>query len=79
LVSDIRARLRLAAAKNVSVSVLVVTQVITFYRKLHIFVEILWRRYFACSGDKIERNEMGEAYSAYGEEERHIQGLGGET
>ena len=32
-----------------------------------------------CSGDKIEKNEMGGACSAYGEEERCIQGFGGET
>jgi len=31
------------------------------------------------SGDKIEKNEMGGAYSAYGVEERRIQGFGGET
>jgi drug/metabolite transporter superfamily protein YnfA len=29
--------------------------------------------------DKIEKNEMGRAYSAYGGEERRIQGFGGET
>ena len=28
---------------------------------------------------QIEKNEMGGACSAYGREERHIQGLGGET
>jgi len=28
---------------------------------------------------KIEKNEMGGACTAYGEEERHIQGFGGET
>ena len=32
-----------------------------------------------CSGDKIEKNEMGEACSAYGRGERRVQGLGGET
>jgi len=32
-----------------------------------------------CSVDKIEKNEMGEACSAYGGEERRIQGFGGET
>ena len=32
-----------------------------------------------CSGDKIEKNEMGEACSAYGGEERHIQGFSGKT
>jgi len=32
-----------------------------------------------CSGDKIEKNETGGACSAYGEEERRIQGFGGET
>jgi len=31
------------------------------------------------NGDKIEKNEMGGAYSAYGEEERRIQGFGGRT
>jgi hypothetical protein len=33
--------------------------------------------YFA--GDKIEKNEMGEACSAYGGGERRAQGFGGET
>jgi hypothetical protein len=32
-----------------------------------------------CSGDKIEKNEMGWTCSAYGGEERRIQGFGGET
>ena len=32
-----------------------------------------------CSGDKIEKNEMGGTCSAYEGEERCIQGLGGET
>ena len=32
-----------------------------------------------CSGDKIEKNEMGGACSVYGGEERRIQGFGGET
>jgi hypothetical protein len=30
-----------------------------------------------CSGDKIEKNEMGGACSAYGGEERRVQGFGG--
>jgi hypothetical protein len=30
-------------------------------------------------GYLIEKNEMGEACSAYGEEERHIQSFGEET
>jgi hypothetical protein len=30
-----------------------------------------------CSGDKIEENEMGGAYTAYGGEERRIQGFDG--
>jgi len=30
-------------------------------------------------GDRIEKNEMGKAHNAYGEEEMHIQGFGGET
>ena len=32
-----------------------------------------------CSGDKIEKNEMGGSCSAYGGEERCLQGFGGET
>ena len=31
-----------------------------------------------CSDDKIEKNEMGGAGSAYGGEERRVQGFGGE-
>jgi len=31
------------------------------------------------AGDKIEKNEMGGACSAYGELERRIQDFGGET
>ena len=32
-----------------------------------------------CPGDKIEKNEMGGACSAYGRGERRIQGFGGEA
>jgi hypothetical protein len=32
-----------------------------------------------CSGDQIEKNEMGGAFSTYEGEERCIQGSGGET
>ena len=32
-----------------------------------------------CSGDKIVKNEMGGAYSAYGGQERLTQCFGGET
>ena len=32
-----------------------------------------------CSGDKIEKNEMDGTFCTYGEEERFIQGFGGET
>jgi hypothetical protein len=31
------------------------------------------------AGDKIKKNEMGEACSAYGGGERCVQGFGGET
>jgi hypothetical protein len=31
------------------------------------------------SGGQIEKNEMGEACSTYGRQERHIHGFGGET
>jgi hypothetical protein len=31
------------------------------------------------SGDKIEKNEMGGAYSMYGGEEKCMQDFGGET
>ena len=34
---------------------------------------------FSCSGDKIEKNEMGEVCSAYGGEDRVIQRFVGET
>ena len=39
------------------------------WRKLHKY----------CSGDKIEKNGMGGAYSPYGGGERCIQDFGGET
>ena len=32
-----------------------------------------------CSGNKIEKNEMGGACGANGGEERCVQGFGGET
>ena len=32
-----------------------------------------------CAGGKIEKNEMGGAYGAYGGRERGAQGFGGET
>jgi len=32
-----------------------------------------------CSGDKIQKNDMGGACSAYGVEESRIQGFGGEV
>jgi hypothetical protein len=32
-----------------------------------------------CSGNNIEKNEMGRACGAYGEKDRCIQGFGGET
>jgi hypothetical protein len=32
-----------------------------------------------CSGDKLEKDEMGGTCSTYGEERRCIQGFGGET
>ena len=40
-----------------------------------------WSVFFTqyCSGDKIENNEMGLARSAYGREERRVQGFSGET
>jgi len=49
------------------------------WRKLH--NEELNDLYFSkyCSGDQIEKNEMGGACSVYGGEERCIQGFGGET
>jgi len=33
----------------------------------------------SCRIDQSRKNEMGGAYSAYGGEERYIQGFGGET
>ena len=40
-------------------------------------VSVLLPQY--CSGDKIEKDEMGWACSTYGVEERHIQDFGGKT
>jgi len=40
-------------------------------------VSVLLPQY--CSGDKIEKDEMGWACSTYGGEERHIQDFGGKT
>jgi len=37
------------------------------------------RYYFNFGGDKIEKNEMGGACSAYAGRERGVQGFGGET
>ena len=37
------------------------------------------KRYMYCSGDQIEKNDMGEACSAYEGEERRTQSFGGET
>ena len=48
------------------------------YNTLVVYVwSVLLTQY--SSGDKIEKNEIGEACSAYGGEERRIQGFGGET
>jgi len=48
------------------------------WRKLHNELnDVLLTQY--CSSDKIEKNEMGGLYSAFGEEERYILGFGGET
>jgi hypothetical protein len=53
-------------------------------RRLRVFENRVLRRIFGprrdeVAGDKIEENEMGEACSAYGVEERCVQGFGGET
>jgi hypothetical protein len=32
-----------------------------------------------CAGDKIDKNKMGGAYSAYGGGEKRVPGFGGET
>jgi hypothetical protein len=32
-----------------------------------------------CSGDQVEKNEMGVVCSTYGGEERRVQAFGGET
>jgi hypothetical protein len=42
-----------------------------------LYCTVLLTQYFA--GDKIEKNEMGEACSVNGGSERHVQGFGGET
>ena len=48
------------------------------WRKLHI-EELNDLNLTQYSGDQIEKNEMGGVCSAYGGEERRIQGFGGET
>jgi len=53
-----------------------------FCNKIHFYGEkllksVLLTQYI--SGDKIEKNDMGGLCSAYGVEERHIQGFCGET
>ena len=58
------------------------TQMIYYYSFTYVILlllllSVLHTQY--CSGDKIEKNEMGRACSAYGGEERRIQGFGGET
>jgi hypothetical protein len=45
------------------------------WRKLH--NEELVTQY--CAGDKIDKNGMGGACSAYGEGKRRVQSFGGET
>ena len=40
-------------------------------------LRVLFTQYYW--GDYIEENEMGEACSKYGGEQRRIQGFGGET
>ena len=49
------------------------------WRKLHNeeLNNLLLTQY--CAGDKIKKNEMGGACSAYGGGERCVQGFGGET
>jgi len=42
---------------------------------MRILIICTFTQYFSC--DKIEKNEMGEACSAYRGEERCIQGFGG--
>jgi hypothetical protein len=41
--------------------------------------KMILRSVQACSGDKIEKNEMDGTCSTYEREERHMQGFGGET
>jgi drug/metabolite transporter superfamily protein YnfA len=40
---------------------------------------VLLTQYSYCAGGKIEKNEMGRAYDAYGGGERCAQGFGGEA
>jgi len=48
------------------------------WRKLH-NEELNYLYSVHCMGEKIEKNEMDGACSAYGGQERHIQGFDGET
>ena len=50
------------------------------WRKLHneeLKLSVLLTQYY--SGDKIKKNEMGEACSAYEGDDRRVQSFGGET
>jgi hypothetical protein len=50
------------------------------WRRLHneeLLCSVLLTKYYSC--DQIKRNEMGGACSAYGRQERCVQGFGGET
>jgi hypothetical protein len=38
---------------------------------------MIWNPHPNCSGDKIEKNKLGGACSAYGGEKRRVQGFGG--
>ena len=63
----------------VGTGVLVVCCYWTCSRQILKYLCKLYGEISSCSGDKIEKNETGEACSAYGGEERRVQGFGGET
>jgi hypothetical protein len=51
---------------------------ITIFNFIFVLISCLNYTHY-CAGDKIEKNEMGGACSAYGGGERRVQGFGGKT
>jgi hypothetical protein len=55
-----------------------VNRLISRLNEIQLFLEQISMLAY-CSGDQVEKNEMGGSCSTYGGEERCMQGSGGET